>query len=246
MNNNLSYLIVLIDRSGSMANIANLASESVNKFIYQQAAQPGECILYLAEFASEYNLVYSGDIKAYTGYTLETKDTTALNDAIMKAGRDVGEHLSEMAEDARPGNVTFLIQTDGDENDSKEYPGPVNNRVSSSESPDLSHLVKDFLKQQSEVYNWNIVFLGSGLHDAEKRGVALGIGAGQSIAFTKESMGVVMDALDVEVTKSRTATREGDRTYSFNTRSSKNAGVNSFKEKPNKSTSDKGTRRTSE
>ena len=94
----------------------------MNAFIKEQANQPGEALLTLVQFDTEYEFVHKAvPMKQVTDYVLEPRGMTALLDAVGKAINETGERLAKMAEADRPGLVIFVIMTDGHENSSKEF-----------------------------------------------------------------------------------------------------------------------------
>lgn len=75
--------------------------------------------------------------------------TTPLNDAIMRVMNDTGKRFAAMPEHERPGNVIIFVSTDGEENDSAEYPARGNPEVTKA------------IRHQEEKYNWHFIFTGS-------------------------------------------------------------------------------------
>lgn len=147
MKENSSEIIVVVDRSGSMAAIAHDMMGGFDTFIAEQKKLPGECKVTLAQFDDNYELVYSGKPLAQVPkLKLEPRGTTALLDAIGKTINSTGQRLAAMAEGDRPSRILFVIITDGHENASKEF-----NRDQ----------VNQLITQQREKYSWEFVFLGA-------------------------------------------------------------------------------------
>lgn len=166
MKDNLSDITLVLDRSGSMASIANDTIGGVNSFIKDQQKVPGECLFTLCQFDTIYENVVStvnlNDAPLLTPLTFVPRGGTALFDAIARTIIDTGNRLSNMSESDRPSKVIFVIMTDGEENSSKEYPlHPLLGGVSSSSFKPGNERIKEMIEHQSSVYKWEFVYLGA-------------------------------------------------------------------------------------
>lgn len=177
MNNNLSDITILLDRSGSMASIADDTIGGFNKFLQSQKDAPGEAVLSLHQFDHEYlTVIDAKDIKSAKKLDHESyvpRGNTALLDAVGRSVVSTGERLAKMDEKDRPGKVVFVIITDGQENSSKEY---------------TLAKVKEMIKHQRENYKWEFVFLGAD-QDAFLAGTGLGVVGANTMKFAKNSIG---------------------------------------------------------
>ncbi len=160
MNNNLTDVTLIVDRSGSMITCKIEAENGVNTFISEQKKQPGECTFTLVQFDTVYDFVFKGqNIQDVGTYTLCPRGWTALLDAVGRAINETGERLAAMPEDQRPGLVTFVIVTDGQENSSHEF---------------TLAKIKEMIEHQQSVYSWKFTFLGAN-QDAFATAGSLGI-----------------------------------------------------------------------
>src|SRR4029077_9237606 len=83
---------------------------------------PGQCQVTLAQFDTVYEVVYCATpIADVPEFVVEPRGRTALLDAIGRFIIEIGEQLSALADDQRPGHVICLIMTDGMENASQEW-----------------------------------------------------------------------------------------------------------------------------
>jgi uncharacterized protein YegL len=162
MNNNLTDITLIIDRSGSMASCQQEAENGINHFIEEQKKQPGDCLLSLVQFDTDYEFVYKGiNIKEVGKYTLVPRGMTALLDACGRAINETGTRLAAMPEYQRPGLVTFVITTDGGENASHEF---------------TTTQIKSMIEKQQYQYSWKFIFLGAN-QDSFTNAANIGINA---------------------------------------------------------------------
>lgn len=177
VNTNLTEIIFLIDRSGSMSGLETDTIGGFNGFIQKQRQLEGKTLVTTVLFDDKYELLWNGidagKVKL-TGREYFVRGCTALLDAVGKAILDVGCRLSGMQEDERPGKVIFVITTDGLENASREF-----NYAK----------VRELIKHQQQKYNWEFIFLGANI-DAEKEAGSIGICADNAISFEATGKGV--------------------------------------------------------
>ena len=122
MRSDLTDITLVVDRSGSMLEIRSDAEGGVIAFIENQAKEPGEALLTLVQFDTEYEFLCKGvPIAQAPEFKLVPRGGTALLDAIGRAMIETGQRLEAMAEQDRPGLVIFVVMTDGQENSSKEF-----------------------------------------------------------------------------------------------------------------------------
>src|SRR4051812_24685265 len=117
-----TFLVLFVDRSSSMKDLADEATSSIKHLIAQQQSEPGSLTINLFEFSDQLAEVPLTDIH---DWTLQPHGMTALNDALGTTIKIVGNRLAGYPEDERPGKVIFQITTDGHENASQEYTGPM-------------------------------------------------------------------------------------------------------------------------
>ena len=177
-NKTLTEIVAIIDRSGSMHNLTKDTIGGFNSFLAEQKKNSGKAKLTLVQFDDKYQIDYDGEdinsVKDLDDSTYRPRGNTALLDAVGKTIVTIGERLSKTPEDERPGQVIFLIITDGQENASKDY------REASK--------IAEMVKHQTDTYNWTFVFLGGG-DAAFNQGMALGFSANNTHNYSANAAG---------------------------------------------------------
>lgn len=168
-------IIVVMDKSGSMLATKTDAIGGFNSFLRDQINTPGDARLSLVLFDSHgnYNMKYNGVkldcVDELNGDSYTPSGLTALLDAIAKTIDDVGKRLSDTKESNRPSKVIFVVITDGQENDSREF---------------TRQQVFDKISVQTNIYNWKFIYLGAN-QDAIVEGGRIGIFSSATYDATK-------------------------------------------------------------
>ena len=124
MNMDLTEIIFIVDRSGSMGGLENDTIGGFNAFVEKQRQMGGKTTITTVLFDDRYELLWSGVDAAKVRLTENeyfVRGSTALLDAVGKTILDVGYRLSGTREEDRPAKVIFVITTDGMENASREF-----------------------------------------------------------------------------------------------------------------------------
>ena len=177
MGSNLTEIVFILDRSGSMAGLESDVIGGFNSFIENQSKMDGRVIVTAVLFDHEYELLWNGiDARKarLTSNEYYVRGCTALLDAVGKTILDVERRLSMQPEEKRPGKVIFVITTDGLENASREF---------------SYEKVKGLIKHQQERYGWEFVFLGANI-DVAKEADSLGICRDDAYSFKASKAGV--------------------------------------------------------
>lgn len=142
---NYTALLIVLDRSGSMSPIRDDMVGGLEHMLADQAAHPGMLTVDLITFDTEIEHTHSFAAPSDVKVLLEPRGGTALYDAVGLSINGFGAALTALPEHARPSVVQVIIVTDGFENSSHEY------RLDT---------VRALIKQQTEKYGWEFVFLG--------------------------------------------------------------------------------------
>ena len=174
-----TLIAALLDRSGSMVGSKQATEDGWRDLIADQRGEPGECEVMLAQFDTEYEVLYPPtDIAAVPEFVVEPRGGTALLDATGRLITEVGRMLAAQPEDQRPGRVICLIMTDGCENSSREW--------------NLDR-VKTLITEQQKTYGWEFIFLGANI-DAVGVAVAMGMDRRKAMMFDDKSYRANMEA----------------------------------------------------
>ena len=115
-------ITLVVDRSGSMMTVQSDAEGGINQFIDEQKKAPGDAVLTLVQFDTEYEAVCTVEpIEKVKKYELKPRGMTALLDAVGKAINETDEAIKKMPKKKRPDLIVVAIVTDGHENASKEF-----------------------------------------------------------------------------------------------------------------------------
>lgn len=192
VDNNLTEIVIVLDRSGSMENIASDMTGGFNSFVEDQKQTNGDCMMTLVQFDTEYETVYSGkSIRDVPGLKLNPRGNTALLDAIGRTIIETQERLDEMAEP--PGRVIFVVITDGLENSSYEY---------------QKSRINELIEERDG--KWQFVFLGAN-QDAIQEAGSISIIPTSSLTWDATTSGI--DSMWTDVTNSvNTLINSGDVT----------------------------------
>lgn len=173
---NLTEVVCILDKSGSMSGVILNTIEGYNKFIEQQKELPGEVLLTTVLFDHHYELVFDRVplrlVPKMTTSTYRIGGTTALNDAVGRTIYNLSNKILLSSDDKKPDKVLFLIITDGLENASREF---------------NTKQIQELVTEKRESYGWEFIFLGANI-DSFAVGQALGIA--YTANFVQDSKGI--------------------------------------------------------
>lgn len=178
MKNNVTELVFIIDRSGSMSGFESDTVGGFNSTIRQQKEKEGKVYVSTVLFDNVSEVIHDrvdiSEIKPMTTEDYRVGGCTALLDAIGDAIRHVGNiHKYARPEDV-PEHTVFVITTDGMENASR--------RFGSAE-------IKRRIRRQTEKYGWEFLFLAANI-DAVEVADDLGIRRDRAANYRQTKKGV--------------------------------------------------------
>lgn len=167
-----TLIAALLDRSGSMETCKEATEDGWRELINEQRSHPEYCEVTLAQFDTEYEVLYPPTvIAAVPEFVVVPRGRTALLDSAGVFITEVGERLAALPSDQRPGQVICLIMTDGMENASRRWTWDA---------------VKKLITEQREVYGWEFIFLGADI-DAVEIGQRMGMDPRYAMTYDKRS-----------------------------------------------------------
>lgn len=159
MRKNLTELVFILDRSGSMSGLERDTIGGFNSFIEKQKKEEGECLVSTVLFDDYPDVIYDrvplNKIEPMNDKQYFVRGCTALLDAVGGAIHHIGNIHKYAREEDRPEKTIFIITTDGMENSSRKY---------------SYQKVKDMVERQREKYDWEFIFLGANIDAVEVAG----------------------------------------------------------------------------
>jgi len=169
MNENMTEIVVILDKSRTMELLADDTIQIYNSFLKQQKEIKGEAILTTVLFNDSCKLLHDRaaikDVKPVTKKEYIAKGNTALLDAVGKTVNDIGFKLYNTPESDRPCQIVFFIIANGDDNASKVY---------------SQEKVKGMIELQKKTYGWEFVFMGANMDSVS---TASSISISKNMAF---------------------------------------------------------------
>lgn len=178
MKNNITELVFILDRSGSMSG---LESDTIGGFNAMIARQKNEnsvsfvtTVLFDTRFERIHDRLKIEDVPAMTERDYTPGGCTALLDAI----GDTVRHIARIHKYARPEDVpektVVIITTDGLENASHHY---------------TLKEIRQLIEHEREKYGWEFLFLGADIDAVEAAG-SIGISSARTANFMHDDRGV--------------------------------------------------------
>lgn len=193
MRENLTEIVFILDRSGSMSGLESDTIGGFNSMIAKQQKEEGEAIVSTVLFDDETDVIHDrvaiGEVKKLTEEDYYVRGCTALLDAVGGAIHHIGNVHKYAREEDRPAKTLFVITTDGLENASRHY---------------LFKDVKKLIKRQQEKYNWEFLFLGANIDAIEVAG-NMGISRDRAANYNCDEVGTALNyqVLEAAVTRVR-------------------------------------------
>lgn len=193
MKNNITELVFIMDKSGSMSGLESDTIGGFNAMIEKQKKLDGKVYVTTVLFSNDSRTLHDrvdiNDIKPMTDRDYQVGGCTALIDAMGGTiNHIVGIHRYARPEDV-PEHTIFVIITDGMENASHRY---------SAEE------VRRKIRHEEEKYGWEFMFLAANI-DAVETARHFGIREDRSANYRYSSEGTddLYDTLDYAVSSLR-------------------------------------------
>ena len=181
MKKNLTDMIFILDRSGSMCGLESDTIGGFNSMIAKQKAEEGEANVTTVLFDDRVELIHDRfdlkQVKDLTEKEYYVRGSTALLDAIGSSIQKEVNVQRHLPEEERAEKVIFVIITDGYENSSKEY---------------RHRDIKKMIEFEKRKYGWEFMFMGANI-DAVTEAGKMGISASRAVDYCADSIGTKLN-----------------------------------------------------
>ena len=177
MKNNITELVMILDKSGSMHGLEADTIGGFNAMIEKQKKVDGQCYVSCVLFDNEAEVIYDrvdiNSIEPMTERDYIPGGCTALIDALGGAMKHIGNIHKYIREEDVPEHTIFVIITDGMENASHKF---------------TSDKVKKMVKKKEKESGWEFLYLAANI-DAVKTGRVMGIREDRSVNYKASAKG---------------------------------------------------------
>lgn len=177
MKKQLTEIIFILDKSGSMYPVVDDTIGGFNSTIEKQKEIEGECLISTILFNNDsqtlHDRVNLQTIKPLTKKDYEVSGCTALLDAVGDAINLISTVHKYIREEDKPEKTMFIITTDGMENASRKF-----------SYQDIKKLISS--KQEE---GWEFIFLGANI-DAYEEGKKFGLEEDHICEYRQDAEGV--------------------------------------------------------
>ena len=215
MKKNLTYIIFVVDRSGSMSSIKKDMIGGFNAFIAEQKKIKGDCKVFFYQFDTDYDTVYEGidlnHVKDLDDNTYQPRGGTALYPSFGKTIEDIGKKLTTMSEDEKPERILFVTITDGEHNSSiSKVNGETVNYETFHEF--TSKEVKSMVEHQTQIYKWDFAYIGAN-QDAWAVGSSMGVCNNLNYVASAKGTRAMFDSLSKSTSVYRASSKKKSFTF---------------------------------
>lgn len=179
--NNITEVVFILDRSGSMGGLEADTIGGFNSLIAKQKKEEGTALISTVLFDDECEVLYDRvdvkKIKKMTDDEYYVRGCTALLDAVGGAIQHIGNIHKYARKEDRPDKTLFIITTDGMENASHRY---------------SYQRVRRMVERQKEKYGWEFLFLGANI-DAIGEAAKFGIEASRAVNYECDEAGTALN-----------------------------------------------------
>ncbi len=181
MNTNLTELVFILDKSGSMSGLENDTIGGYNSMLEKQKKEKGSAHVTTVLFDHNIRMIHDrlpiNCVNPLTDKDYYVGGCTALLDAVGTTILRINDIQRGEADENRAGKVIFVITTDGFENSSREFTYPQ---------------LKNLIETQQKEFGWEFIFLGANM-DAVSEADRIGIKADRAATFLNDSEGIAVN-----------------------------------------------------
>ena len=177
MRKNLTEIVFILDRSGSMAGLEGDTIGGFNGMLEKQRQEEGEACVSTVLFDNESSVIHDrlplDRVPRLTAREYYVRGCTALLDAVGSAISHIATVHKYAREEDRPEKTLFVITTDGMENASRRY---------------TYEKVRSLIEKQKREYGWEFLFLGANI-DAAREAARFGIHPDRAVDYRADRRG---------------------------------------------------------
>ena len=177
MRKNLTEIVFILDRSGSMAGLEGDTIGGFNGMLEKQRQEEGEAYVSTVLFDNESSVIHDrlplDRVPRLTNREYYVRGCTALLDAVGSAISHIATVHKYAREEDRPEKTLFVITTDGMENASRRY---------------TYEKVRSLIEKQKREYGWEFLFLGANI-DAAREAARFGIHPDRAVDYRADRRG---------------------------------------------------------
>ena len=181
MKKNLTEIVFILDKSGSMGGLESDTIGGFNSMLEKQKKENGDAFVSTVLFSNTSETIHDRvnikDVEKLTDKQYYVGGCTALLDAV----GDTIKHISDIHKYVRksdvPNHTLFIITTDGLENASHKY--------------NITQ-IKKMIEEKKEKENWEFLFLGANI-DAIATAKSFGISEDRAVKFKSDKAGTKLN-----------------------------------------------------
>ncbi|MBO4509427.1 MAG: VWA domain-containing protein [Spirochaetaceae bacterium] len=181
MKKDLTEIVFILDKSGSMSGLEKDTIGGYNSFLERQRKIDGEAFVSTLLFSDRSEVIHDRvpieKVNPMTEEQYYVDGCTALLDAIGGAVHHIGNVHKYARDEDRPEKTVFVITTDGQENSSHKY---------------TYDKIKKMIEHQQEKYGWEFLFLGANM-DAISEASKLGIRQDRAVRYECDEVGTALN-----------------------------------------------------
>jgi uncharacterized protein YegL len=181
MKKDLTELVFILDKSGSMSGLEKDTIGGFNSLIEKQKNESGEAIVSTVLFSDKMDVIHDRidikDVPKLTSKEYFVSGCTALLDTVGFSINHIKHVQENLSDDEKPEKTLFIITTDGMENSSHEF---------------NYQKIKKLIDEVKEKNKYEFIFLGANI-DSEEEAAKLGIDKDQAVSYKNDESGVQLN-----------------------------------------------------
>ncbi len=194
MKKNLTEIVFILDKSGSMAGLEDDTIGGFNAMLDKQKKTDGDAVVSTVLFSTAGSVIHDrvpiAQVRPMTDRDYCVGGCTALLDAIGGAIHHIGNVHKYIRDEDVPEHTIFIITTDGMENASRRY---------------RADEIRRMIRHEEEKYGWEFIFLGANIDAVETAG-RFGISEDRAVNYCSDPTGTQLnyDVLGEAISQVRT------------------------------------------